>query len=165
VTSRSPPEPALFNVLPHEAPRNETHDTPEQPYRTSLQLRQVTITACQQRCQYSNKSCSSRLQNSIGPSTTTRAHRAPPGLACAVPQTSSAPGPSSLSSPASSASPTHSLIPALAPAPSHATPSSSSPIRPSASPDAPPRRLGSSSRKPSASRTRSLPTWWRKTSS
>ncbi|KAF2823601.1 hypothetical protein CC86DRAFT_422575 [Ophiobolus disseminans] len=38
VTSSSPPE--LVNLLPNEPTRNETHDTHEQPYRTSLQLRQ-----------------------------------------------------------------------------------------------------------------------------
>jgi hypothetical protein len=170
VSSSAPPE--FFTLRPPDETRNDTHDAqdPEQPYQTSLQLRQVgralAIGAATGLTRHS-----SRLQNSIGPNTIIRVHpalREVPRTVCAGFQTSSA---HALSTPPSSSSalsdlPTTLSRPiALAHAPSPRTPSYSTLTLPFAFPGAQPPLSDLSSRRESASRIRSRPTWWKRTRS
>jgi hypothetical protein len=170
VTSSSPPE--LFNLLPYHDTRNDTHDaqTPEPPYQTSLQLRQVSdCLAIGSVIVVTNHS--SRLQNSIGPSTITPEHLAPPEvqrIVSAVPQPLSAHG-QSIQPSSSNASFVSLKICrrhiVLARALYRATLSYSSRTLPFASHDARHPLSDSSSKRQSACRTRSRPTWLRRTPS
>jgi hypothetical protein len=170
VTSSSPPE--FFTLLPSDDTRNDPHDAQEQeqPYQTSLQLRQVSRLLAMGRVPVLTPR-SSRLQNSIGPSTIILVRQVPreaQRIVSVAFQTSSAHAQSTLPSSSSALSDLPTILNrhiAHAHARSHAIPSYSSLTLPFAFLGARPPPSDLSLKRQSAFPIRSRPTWWKRTRS